>query len=44
MTPKSKEYPPSYEDLYNDMIEQYYTFWAESDRIEKRGYVSIQRA
>ena len=44
MTPHKKFDPPSYEDIYNEMIEQYYTFWAESDRIEKKGYVSIQRA
>lgn len=44
MKPKSKFDPPSYEDLYNEIIEQYYTFWDESDRIEKKGYVRIQRA
>ena len=46
MTPKIKFDPPSqqYEDLLNDMIEQYYSFLAESDRLEQRGYVKIQKA
>lgn len=44
MTPKSKFDPPSYEDLYNEMIEQYYDFMFEKDRIEHNGYVRIQRA
>ena len=46
MRPPIKFDPPSqqYEDLLNDMIEQYYDFMFEKDRIEHNGYIRIQRA
>lgn len=45
MTPKINfETPYQYEDMLNDMIEQYYDFMFEKDRIEHNGYVRIQRA